>query len=110
MIEQKQRPSVGMDVIDNADHLVGTVETVENDHFVVQKGFFFPQSHTVSMSAIDAIVENEVILRISREEVTANNVNVDWTAKPHYGEHIPDNSEKLRSGVRGGFDPRNLGT
>lgn len=109
-MEQEQRPSVGMDVIDESDHLVGTVETVEHDHFVVQKGFFFPQSHRIPMSAINLIVENEVILRISREEAMANNSDVDWTAKPHHGEHVPDTSDKIRSGVRGGFDPRNLGT
>lgn len=109
-MEQEERPSVGMDVIDNADHLVGTVETVEHDHFVVQKGFFFPQSHRIPNSAIDNIVEHEVTLRISREMALASNADVDWTDHPQHGESVPDNSEKTRSGIRGGFDPRNLGT
>lgn len=109
-MEQEQRPSVGMDVIDNADHLVGTIETVEHNHFVVQKGFFFPQSHRIPVNAIENIVENEVTLRISREEALASDADVDWADKPHYGEHIPDDSEKLRSGIRGGVDSRKLGT
>lgn len=109
-MEQEKRPSVGMDVIDNADHLVGTVETVEHDHFVVQKGFFFPQSHRIPISAVGNIVENEVTLRISREEAMANNADADWAARPQHGEQAPDDSDKLRSGIRGGVDPRNLGT
>lgn len=109
-MEQEQRPSVGMDVIDNADHLVGTVETVEHDHFVVQKGFFFPQSHRIPLSAVESIVDNEVTLRISREQAMANNADVDWADKPHHGERVPDNSEKARSATRSGVDTRNLGT
>lgn len=109
-MEQEQRPSVGMDVIDNADHLVGTVETVEHDHFVVQKGFFFPQSHLIPISAVERIAEHEVVLRISREEALANDADVDWAAKPRHGEQVPDDSEKLRSGIRGGVDSRKLGT
>lgn len=109
-MEQEERPSVGMDVIDNANHLVGTVETIEHDHFVVQKGFFFPQSHRIPNSAIANIIENEVTLSISREMALTNNVDVNWADRPQYGESVPDSSDKVRSGIRGGFDPRNLGT
>lgn len=109
-MEQNERPSVGMDVIDNADHLVGTVESVEHDHFVVQKGFFFPQSHRLPLSAIESITENEVLLRISREIAMASNADANFADTPRHGESVPDNSEKLRSGIRGGADPRNLGT
>ena len=109
-MEQEQRPSVGMDVVDNADRLVGTVETVEHDHFVVQKGFFFPQSHRIKLSAIENIVDNEVTLRISREVAQASNADVDWTDHPHHGEQVPDQSDKTRSSIHGGVDPRNLGT
>lgn len=109
-MDQNQRPSVGMDVIDNADRLVGTVETVEHDHFVVQKGFFFPQNHRIPNSAIEHIAEHEVLLRISREMALASNVDIEWGDRPIRGETVPDASEKMRSGVRGGYDPRNLGT
>lgn len=105
-MNQQLRPSVGMDVIDNADHLVGTIEAVEHDHFVVQKGFFFPQNHRVSNSAIDSIIENEVILRISRETALASGADEDWADCPHHGESVPDSSEATRDAFLGGVDPR----
>lgn len=105
-MDQEQRPAVGMDVIDNGDHLVGTVETVEHDHFVVQKGFFFPESHRIPISAIDSIIENEVILRISREMALASNVDIDWADHPQHGESVPDSSEVTRSSFKSGVDPR----
>lgn len=105
-MEQDKRPSVGMDVIDSADRLVGTVEAIEHDHFVVQKGFFFPQNHRVPNSAIDSIIENEVILRISRETALASDADVDWADRPFRGESVPDASEATRKAFRSGVDPR----
>lgn len=109
-MDQQTRPAVGMDVIDDGQHLVGTVETVEHDHFVVQKGFFFPQSHRIPISAIDTIIENEVTLRISREVAQSTNADVDWTDHPQYGESVPDGSEKTRSAFKGGVDTRRSST
>lgn len=108
-MDHQLRPSVGMDVIDSGDHLVGTIETVEHDHFVVQKGFFFPQSHRIPISAIGSIADNEVVLRISREVALMSDADVDWADKPHHGEHsehIPDSSEKTVDAFRSGVDPR----
>ena len=105
-MDQEQRPSVGMDVIDNADRLVGTVESVDHDHFVVQKGFFFPQNHRLPISAIASVIENEVTLRISREMALAHNADVDWSDHPQHGESVPDASETTRRAFRGGVDPR----
>lgn len=105
-MDQDKRPSVGMDVIDNADHLVGTVEAIEHDHFVVQKGFFFPQSHRIPNSAIEDIIENEVRLRISREVALASDADVDWADRPYRGESVPDSSEVTKRAFRSGVDPR----
>lgn len=105
-MEQDLRPSVGMDVIDDSDHLVGTIESVEHDHFVVQKGFFFPESHKLSISSIDSIVENEVRLRISRETALASSSDDDWADKPHHGETMPDSSQRTTEAFRSGIDPR----
>lgn len=105
-MDHEKRPSVGMDVIDESDHLVGTVEAIEHDHFIVQKGFFFPQSHRIPLSAIENIVENEVVLRIPREVALASNVDVQWNERPIYGETVPDASQVTRSAYRGGVDPR----
>lgn len=104
-MHQRTRPNVGMEVIDNADHMVGTVESVEHDHFVVEKGFFFPQSHTISNTAIDSIDGNEITLRISRDEAMNSSPDSDWADKPHHGENVPDTSETEISARRGGVDP-----
>lgn len=95
-----------MDVIDNANHLVGTVESVEHDHFIVQKGFFFPANHRIPQSAIASITENEVNLRISREMALATSTDETWADKPQHGESVPDASDVTRSAFRGGVDPR----
>jgi len=97
-----------MDVIDNADHLVGTVEAVEHDHFVVEKGFFFPQSHVISNSAIERVAGNEVVLRISRDQALNSSPDHNWMNDPLHGENVPDASEVERSATRGGVDPHKI--
>lgn len=105
-MDQQQRPQVGMDVIDSADHMVGTVETVEHDHFVVQKGFFFPENHRIPNTAIDSIDGNEITLRITREVALNSSVDLRWAEEPVHGESVPDSSETTRSAFKGGVDPR----
>lgn len=102
-MESTQRPTVGMDVIDNSDRLVGTVESVEHDHFVVQKGFFSPQDHKIPMSAIASITDNEVILHTSRHEALNSNPDVEFADLPQHGKHVPDSSESRGDAVRGGL-------
>lgn len=102
------RPAVGMEVIDTADHLVGTVESVENNHFVVQKGFFFPQNHRIPISAIDTIEGNEIRLRISRELAFSSNVDEAWADRPQHGEIVPEIGDVEKSAARGGVDPHKI--
>ncbi len=104
-MEKQQRPAIGMEVIDSDGHLVGTVESVEHDHFVVQKGFFFPKNHRIPDSAIDRIIGNEITLRMSREVVQNSSVDRNWANDPHHGENVPDASDTERSAIRGGVDP-----
>lgn len=109
-MDEQVRPQVDMDVIDDGDHMVGTVESVEHDHFVVQKGFFFPQNHRVPNSAIDSITGSEIRLRISREIALNSSVDLNWAEEPVHGESAPDNSDTTRSAFKGGVDPRRAGT
>ena len=62
--QETDRPQVGMDVIDRDDHLVGRVESIEHDHFVVEKGFFFAQRHRIPNSAIAAIRGNDILTEL----------------------------------------------
>ena len=107
-MEYQQRPAVGMDVIDNAGHLVGTVESVEHDHFVIQKGFFFPRNHRIPDSAIDRIANNEIILRISRDLDQSSSVDRNWADHPEHGEIVPEAGDVERSAARSGVDPHKI--
>lgn len=105
-MEQHERPAIGMDVIDNADRLVGTVEQVEHDHFVVQKGFFFPQSLRIPNSAIESITGEQITLRISRDLALSSSVDHDWADEPLHGEIVPETGDVEGSAIRGGVDPK----
>lgn len=102
---EQARPNIGMDVIDNADHMVGTVESVEPDHFIVEKGFFFPKSHVIPNSAIESISNNEITLRISRDEAINLSPDADLSSQPQNTERVPDSSDTTRSAMLGGVDP-----
>ena len=107
-MSEQDRPTLGMEVIDAADRLVGTVESVEHDHFVVQKGFFFPQSHRLPMSAIAAIEGSEIRLRITREAAFSSNVDETWADQPQHGEIVPEIGDVEKSAARGGVDPHKI--
>lgn len=106
MADDLDRPIVGMEVIDRTDLLVGTVECVEHDHFVVQKGFFFPHSHRISNSAIGAVDGNRVTLKITREEAMHHGPDYDWADHPERGEVVPEEGDVERSTTRAGISPR----
>lgn len=80
------RPQIGMDVIDSNDHLVGTVEEVNHDHFVVGPGLFLACSQCIPTSAISDIRGNELRLRISRESALQSSVDTHWLERPGHGE------------------------
>lgn len=89
------RPRIGMDVIDRNDHLVGTVESVEHDHFVVARGLFFSQPQRIPDSAIADIRGDELRLRITREAALHSSVDIHWAERPEHGEivELPTNDD-----------------
>jgi hypothetical protein len=82
------RPRIGMNVIDRNDHLVGTVESVEHDHFVVGKGLFFAQPQRIPDSAIGEIRGQKLRLRITRETALHSSVDLHWDERPEHGEIV----------------------
>lgn len=91
---EQARPQTGMEVIDDAGHFIGTVEHVEPDHFVVQKGFFFSNSHRIPNSAIGHIDDHEILLRISRESAMHDSTDENWSDHPEHGEFAPESGTK----------------
>lgn len=108
MTTANQRPATGMDVIDNGGYFVGTVEHVGPDHFVVQKGFFFPQSHRVPNSAIESIKGQQLTLRISREQAIQKDPDYDWADHPERGEIHPEEGDVERSRTRAGITGKSV--
>ena len=87
---EQSRPQVGMNVIDSDNHLVGTVEAVEHDHFVVGEGLFFLERQRIPCSAIAGIYEGEIRLRISRERALHSSVDTHWDEYPEHGEIVDE--------------------
>ncbi len=82
------RPLPGMRVIDCNNHLLGTVEAVEHDHFVVGEGLFFTEPHRIPDSAIGEIQGSDLQLRITREDALHSSVDTHWSELPRYGEIV----------------------
>ena len=71
-------PEKGMDVIGSDDEKIGEVDAVEQDYFVVRKGFFFPEDHYIPVSAISTYDDNRIYLTYTRDQV----LEQDWVAPP----------------------------
>jgi len=62
-------PQIGMDVVGADGEKVGEIDAVEQDYFVVRKGFFFPQDHYIPLSAISSYDEDgKVYLNVTKDQ------------------------------------------
>ena len=73
-------PQMGMDVIGSDGEKVGEIDAVEQDYFVVRKGFFFPQDHYIPFSAVDSFEERAVYLNVTKDGA----LEQQWTEAPAY--------------------------
>lgn len=90
MDDQIFTPQMGMNVIGSDGEKVGEIDAVEQDYFVVRKGFFFPSDHYIPFSAIDSYDDDAVYLNVTKDgaldqqwgdapvsSTTSTNVGVD---------------------------------
>lgn len=70
----------GMDVLTADGENVGTIDAVNADYFVVEKGFFSPRSTYIPTSAIARVEQNQVYLTVTRED--ALNQEPAWDVEP----------------------------
>jgi uncharacterized protein (TIGR02271 family) len=56
-----------MTVVGSDGDKLGTVDHVENDVIVVQKGFFFPKNHYIPLNAVAQTDEDSVYLTVTKE-------------------------------------------
>lgn len=71
-------PQRGMDVVGADNEKVGEVDSIAADHFVVRKGFFFPEDHYIPMSAVSTYDDKGVYLNVTRDEA----LEQQWTTAP----------------------------
>lgn len=74
-------PQNGMSVVGADGEKVGEIDGVEQDYFVVRKGFFFPQDHYIPMTAISSYDDNQVYLNVTKDEA----LEQEWSNPPAAG-------------------------
>lgn len=67
MTDQQFTPRNGMDVFGSDGEKVGSIDAVEQDYFVVRKGWFFPEDHYIPFSAVNNWDEEAVYLNVTRD-------------------------------------------
>lgn len=60
-------PQPGMDVFGSDGEKVGSIDSVEQNHFVVRKGFFFPEDHFIPFTAVNTYDDGAVYLNVTRD-------------------------------------------
>jgi len=78
-IDQTVALQNGMDVYGADGDKVGSIQDVQDDYIVVEKGFFFPKDYYIPWSAIDGVTDdNKVYLLVTKEEA----LNQNWDTVP----------------------------
>ena len=78
-MNQEFRLQEGMDVVSSDGDKVGEISEISPEYFVVQKGFFFPETYYIPASAI-ASVDDKTYLNVSKEQ--ALNQDPPWDQQP----------------------------
>jgi len=69
----------GMDVFGAEGDKVGSIQDVQDDYILVEKGFFFPKDYYIPWNAIQGVTEdNDVYLTIGKDEA----LNQRWDTLP----------------------------
>lgn len=90
-------PQMGMDVIGSDGEKVGEIDAVEQDYFVVRKGFFFPSDHYIPFSAVDSYDDNAVYLNVTKDGA----LDQQWSEAPVSGTTSTNVGVDDRLGVEG---------
>lgn len=101
-------PQNGMDVIGADGEKVGEIDGVEQDYFVVRKGFFFPQDHYIPMTAISSYDDNQIYLNVTKDEA----LDQEWGNPPAGGAGYSDTTtagdQTTMVNDRGGYGDSDL--
>ena len=100
---------VGMDVRSADGEDLGTVSSVAEDSFHIEKGLFFPKDYSVSLSEVGDVDEDEVTLTTTRDQLASGTsrasegttTRTDALSATHQGEgelRVPVMEEQLEVG------------
>lgn len=105
-------PRTGMSVIGSDGEKVGDIDAIEQDYFVVSKGFFFPKDHYIPVSAVDSFDDEAVYLNVTKEGALDQNWDTvpggDVSGDAAYGTTVPGSYTGVSdapTGETGTFDP-----
>ena len=69
---------LGWDAFGSDGEKIGTIAAVENNYFIIEKGFIFTEDVFVPMSAISRVEDDNVHLFLTKAQVEGE----DWSAPP----------------------------
>ncbi len=88
-------PQVGMEVFGSDGEKIGKIDAVEANHFVVSKGFLFPEDHYIPLTAVNNYDGDNVYLNVTKDGALEQN----WGQQP-----VDDNVEPLDVAATGAGD------
>ncbi len=71
-------PQQGMTVLGSDNEKVGDVDMVEQNYFVVRKGFFFPEDHYIPIDAVQTYDDENVYLNVTKDQA----MEQQWSTPP----------------------------
>jgi uncharacterized protein (TIGR02271 family) len=74
-VEQFRMIRPGWQIVGSDGENIGTVASVEEDHFVLSEGFFFPSERYIPAMAVRAVEEGTVLLSVTKDEIDARGWN-----------------------------------
>ena len=92
---------LGWDAFGSDGEKIGTIAAVENDHFIIEKGFIFTEDVFVPMSAISHVEDDNVHLFLTKAQVDGEDwsappvENIDYSARSTDGDVLERREERL---------------
>jgi uncharacterized protein (TIGR02271 family) len=88
------RPRKGMDVYGADNEKVGEIDAIEQDHFIIRKGFFFPEDHYIPANAVATFDDQAVYLNVTKDEA----LEQQWNTPPAASTTLAGTEAETRAG------------
>jgi uncharacterized protein (TIGR02271 family) len=88
------RPRKGMDVYGADNEKFGEIDAIEQDHFIIRKGFFFPEDHYIPANAVATFDDQAVYLNVTKDEA----LEQQWNTPPAASTTLAGTEAETRAG------------